>query len=58
MLTYTLESHRKRSESYTRQCLTNDGYAVVFAGTDTTAIVFPMHEVIILGIKFDIQSCS
>jgi Cytochrome P450 len=41
MLTYTLEAHRKRPDVYTQRDLTSDAYTIVFAGSETTAIVFP-----------------
>ena len=41
MLTYTLEAHRKKPESYTESDLTSDAHTIVFAGSDTTAIVHP-----------------
>lgn len=51
MLTYTLESHRKRPDSYTKSDLTSDAYTVVFAGSDTTAIVRSVFKVgLIVGI--------
>jgi len=43
MLTYILESHRKRPDSYTQRDLTSDAYTVVFAGSETTAIVPPIQ---------------
>jgi cytochrome P450 len=59
MLTYTLESHRKRPESYTEKDLTSDAYTVVFAGSDTTAIVAPLQGIqLTLGIAFNFLSCS
>jgi len=59
MLTYTLESHRKRPESYTEKDLTSDAYAVVFAGSETTAIVAPIQGIqLTLGIAVNFLSCS
>ena len=39
MLTYTLEAHRKKPDVYTMRDVTSDGYTIVFAGSETTAIV-------------------
>jgi len=39
MLTYTLEAHRKRPEVYTKADIVSDAHTIVFAGSDTTAIV-------------------
>jgi|SRR5271155_1899852 len=59
MLTYTLESHRKRPDSYTEKDLTSDAYTVVFAGSDTTAIVTPIRlDLLTLGLAFNFLSCS
>jgi cytochrome P450 len=40
MLTYIIESHHKRPESYTERDVMGDAYSIVFAGSDTTAIVY------------------
>ena len=57
MLTYTLEAHRKKPESYTESDLTSDAHTIVFAGSDTTAIVhppMPLSKVLISGPPFNI----
>ena len=39
MLTYTLEAHLKKPDVYTKADIISDAHTVVFAGSDTTAIV-------------------
>jgi cytochrome P450 len=39
MLTYILESHKKRPDSYTENDVVSESHTITFAGSDTTAIV-------------------
>lgn len=39
MLTYILDAHDKRPDIYTQSDILSDAHTVVFAGSDTTAIV-------------------
>ena len=39
MLTYILDTHNKRPDIYTQSDILSDAHTVVFAGSDTTAIV-------------------
>jgi Cytochrome P450 len=41
MLTFTFAAHRKNPESYSEMDIISDAHTIVFAGSDTTAIVFP-----------------
>ena len=44
MLTCTLESHLKRPEVYTKADIVSDAHTIVFAGSDTTAIVISINR--------------
>jgi cytochrome P450 len=44
MLTYTLQAHINKPDVYTKSDIVSDAHTIVFAGSDTTAIVCNPHE--------------